>query len=431
MLIQPPDAAPVAEQRAHAQSWHGHTLSDAFAWLKAPNWQEVLRNPAALDPAIRHYLEAENAYAEAALRPLQELEARLHAEMKGRLKQDDWSVPIQDGPFGYFSRYREGGQHRLVCRRAADGSEQVLLDGDRLAEGQAFFQLGAVRHSPDHRLLAWGADTSGAELFVVRVRELASGVDLADQVPEVAGSSVVWMRDGAAFYYSRLDENHRPSRVFRHRLGTPATDDELIFEESDPQYFVAISRMQSGAYAEINVSDHETSQCWLLDLADPAASPRLIAARETGVLYDTEHHPGLHGAPALVIRTNADGCEDFKLVRAPLADPSRAQWKELVPYRPGVFLVAFAVRQDWLIRLEREDGLPRIVARALRSGEEHAITFEEEAYALGMDAGLEFATDTLRFDYSSLATPSEVWDYDLAARTRSLRKRQEVPSGHD
>jgi oligopeptidase B len=422
---------PMAEKRPVVHTLHGKALSDEFAWLKAENWQEVLRDPAKLDPEIRDYLEAENVYAEAALRPLRALEERLLAEMKGRIKQDDGSVPTRDGAFAYFSRYREGGQHPLICRTGPGGAEAVLLDGDLLAKGQAFFHLGATGHSPDHRLLAWASDTSGAELFTLRVRDLRSGRDLDDEVPEAAGWSIVWTSDGAAFYYARLDDNHRASKIFRHRLGTPAADDMLIFEESDPAYFVSVSRMQSGSFAEISVSDHETGECWLLDLADAAATPRLVAAREPTIQYDTEYHPQLGGARSLIIRTNADGCEDFKLVHAPLADGSRAQWRDLVPHRPGVYLTGFAVLRDWLARLEREDGLPRIVIRRLDSGEEHIISFDEEAYALGIEPGYEFDTDILRFNYSSLTTPNEVWDYNLSQRERVLRKRQEIPSGHD
>jgi oligopeptidase B len=424
--------APAAERRPHTQSWHGRDLTDDYAWLKAENWQEVLRDPQKLDPAIRAYLEAENAYAEAALAPSRALQEQLHAEMKGRIKEDDASVPARDGQFEYFTRYRTGGQHPLICRRATGAdADTVLLDADALAQDQAFFQLGSAEHSPDHRRLAFAADASGAEFYTIRVRDLDACRDLDDTVPEASGGPVVWTRDASAFYYTRLDENHRPSRVFRHRLGTPASEDALVFEETDPAYFVSLSRTQSGGFAEISVSDHETAECWIVDLADPAAEPRLIAPREKGVLYEFEHHPSLHGGAALVLRTNADGCEDFKLVWTPLGESGRAHWRELAPYRSGVYLVAFVLFERWLIRLEREDGLPRIVVRDLGSGEEHTISFAEEAYSLGIDAGYEFVTDTLRFSYSSMTTPSEVWDYDLRARTRVLRKRQEIPSGHD
>lgn len=430
---------PAAERRPVNETRHGIALTDDYAWLKASNWQDVLRHPEKLDPVIRAYLEAENAYADANLRETEAAQEQLLAEMKGRIKQDDWSVPAPDGAYAYFSRYREGGQHPLICRRAtgrsggpsAEGSEEVLLDGDALAQGRAFFHLAATPHSPDHRLLAWAADLSGAEFCTIRIRDLASGQDLPDAVPEAAGWSIVWTCDASAFYYTRLDRNHRASRVFRHRVGTPASADELVFEEHDPAYFVSVGRTQSGRFAEISVSDHETGECWLLDLADVEAHPQLVAARQQNVLYGTEHHPDFAGGPALLIRTNADGCEDFKIVWASLGDAACAQWRELVAHRPGVYLITFALLRDWLVRLEREDGLPRIVVRCLATGEEHEVAFAEEAYSLGIDPGYEFATDTLRFTYSSMTTPSEVWDYDLATRERRLRKRQEIPSGHD
>jgi oligopeptidase B len=422
---------PRAEQRPLVRTYHGITLVDEFAWLKAANWQEMMRDPHRLDPAIRAYLEAENEYCAQALEDTTALQATLFAEMKARIKEDDSSVPTPDGPYAYFVRYREGGQHPLICRQPrAGGDSEVLLDGDALAGGKAFFQLGATRHSPDHQMLAWSADEAGSEFFAVRVRSLADGTDLADIVPDVSGN-VVWTADAAAFYYVRLDRNHRPAGVFRHRLGTPVSDDACVFTESDPGLFLSIGRLQSGRFADISAHDHETSEVRLIDLAAPAPAPLLIAARDTAVQYEVEHHPTFNGAPALFIRTNAGGAEDFKIAWTPLATPERAHWRDLVPHRPGVFILSFLLLRDWLIRLEREDGLPRIVVRRLASGEEHTIGFAEEAYSLGIDSGYEFATDLLRFNYSSMTTPAEVWDYQLPARERTLRKRQEIPSGHD
>ncbi len=410
---------------------HGVERVDEFGWLRAANWQAVMRDPQLLDPEIRSYLEAENAYAEAALADTAALQDTLFAEMKGRIKEDDSSVPEPDGPFAYYMRYREGGQHPLICRTPRDGgAEQLLLDGDALAAGKSFFQLGGATHSPDQRLLAWVSDEMGSEFFTARVRDLATARDLADQVPEVSGS-VVWTQDSAGFYYVRLDAQHRPTEVRLHRLGAPVSEDALVFAPKDKGFFVSVSRLQSGRFAEISVHDHETAEAWLIDLAAPAAPPLLVAAREPSLRYEVEHHPSFGGEPTLILRTNADGAEDFKIVVAPLATPSRAHWRDLVPHRPGIFILSHLVLADWLIRLERADGLPRVIVRHLASGEEHAIGFDEEAYSLGIEHGYEFATDALRFGYSSMTTPAETWDYDCAARTRVLRKRQEVPSGHD
>jgi oligopeptidase B len=312
----------------------------------------------------------------------------------------------------------------------ANRKEKILLDGDELARGKAFFRLGATRHSPDHRLLAWLADEAGSEFYTARVRDTDSGVDLADVVPDVSGA-IVWTQDASAFLYVRLDQNHKPAGVFRHAVGTPVTAAVRMFKEADPGFFVSISRLASGRFCDISAHDHETSEAWLIDLSTPDAEPMLVATREGGVQYDVEHHPAFEGAPALIIRTNADGAEDFKLVWTPLATPGRAYWQDLVPHRPGIYIVSFMILADWLVRLEREDGLPRIVVRQLASGEEHIIAFAEQAYSLGINSGYEFATNILRFTYSSMTTPEEVWNYDLASRERVLLKRQEIPSGHN
>jgi oligopeptidase B len=423
--------APHARRRPKKSTWHGISLVDDYAWLRAQNWREVMRDPGALDPEIRGYLEAENAYSQATLAHTQDLQETLFAEMKGRIKEDDSTVPSPDGPYAYYIRYREGGQHPIMCRQAREGgAETVLLDGDAEASGKAFFQLGGSAHSPNHNLFAWSADEKGSEFDTLRVRDLATGGDLPDEIADVEGTAV-WSADSSAFYYVRLDANHRPSRVYRHRLGTPAADDALVYEEHDSRYFVSIGELQSQRYAVISIHDHETSECWLLDLALADAKPRLVAPRETSVQYDVEHHPNWHGEDMLVIRTNADKAEDFKIVLTPLADPRRENWRDLIPHRRGIFLLSTTVLADWLIRHEREDSLPRIVVRRIASDEEHTIAFPEEAYSLGADGGYEFVADQLRFYYSSMTTPNEVWDYDLKTRARTLRKRQELPSGHD
>jgi oligopeptidase B len=431
----PPNRAAADEPRARqepvVQSWHGVEFTDEFAWLKAANWPEVMRDPAALAPNIRAYLEAENAYASARLADIEALTETVLAEMKGRIKQDDASVPVPDGPFAYFDRYREGGQHPLICREPREGgSAEVLIDGDALAKGRSFFQLGASRHSPDHRLLAWSSDEAGSEFFAVRIREIATSADLADIVVDTAGAPV-WAHDCSAFYYVRLDRQHRPSRVYRHRVGTPTSDDRLIFESKDPQYFVSLSDTQSRRFAVISLHDHETSEARLIDLSVADVEPQLVAALEPSVRYDVEHHPSFGGSPALIFRTNAAGAEDFKLAWTPLASPGRAHWQDVVVHRPGIYILSFTVFADWLVWLEREDGVPRIVARRLSTGEQHTIDFPEEAYSLGISEGFEFQTDVLRFIYSSMTTPLEVWDYSLDHRGRTLRKRQDIPSGHD
>ncbi|WP_091129174.1 S9 family peptidase [Microvirga guangxiensis] len=423
---RPLPAAPVTPAKPYSFEVHGRTIRDDYAWLKDENWKQVLKDPAALDSSIRACLEQENAYASAAFAGTEDFQAKLVAEMRGRIKEDDSSVPQPHGPFAYFTRYREGGQHPLVCRQPRDGGDEtIMLDGDKEAAGHAFFQLGGADHSPNHRLLAWGSDVKGSEYFTIRIRDLESGQDLADAVPHTSGG-VVWLNDNSGFYYVELDENHRPVRVRRHLIGTDPAQDEAIYEEKDPGFFVKLGVTQSDAFVLIEASDHETSEVWLLDRSDDSAAPRLIEARTPQLQYDVEHHGN-----SLILLTNADGAEDFKIMTAPVATPGRAHWKDLVPYRPGTMILSVVALARYLVRLERENANPRIVLREIESGREESIAFPEEAYSLAFSPGYEFDTDVIRYHYSSMTTPTEVTDYNLRTGERTLRKRQEVPSGHN
>ena len=401
-------------------------MTDDYAWLKDARWQEVLRDPSILDPDIRKYLEAENDYTESLLGHTAPLQKKLVAEMRGRIKEDDSSVPAPDGPFAYLRKFREGGQHELFGRTPRDGGDvQIVLDGDALAANHEYFKFGSARHSHDHKLQAWSADTKGSEYFSIRVRDWNTGIDRDDLVEETDGG-IVWSKDCNSFFYVKLDDNHRPMQVWRHRLGTKQADDTLVYEEQDSGWFTHLHESSSGRFCVIAGGDHETSEQRLIDLANPEAPPRLVAAREEGVQYSLADR-----GDELFILTNADDAIDFKVVTAPLAAPERANWRDLIPYREGVYVLDVELYAGHMVRLERANALPAIIIRDLESGEEHAIAFDEAAYSLDTMGGYEFETTNLRFSYSSMTTPAEVYDYDMATRARVLRKRQEIPSGHN
>jgi oligopeptidase B len=420
-------APPRAEKRQHADTRHGITRIDDYAWLKAENWQTVMQDPSVLPQDIRHYLEAENAYTEQTMAPTKELQEKLFAEMKGRIKEDDSSVPAPDGPYAYYSSYVTGAEHPRYCRKARDlsGLEEILIDGTIEAGQKPFFDFGGFSISPDHKLLAWSSDDKGSEFYRIRIRDLATGTDLADAIDNTAGGAS-WAADGKSFLYTEQDEHHRPLKIFRHVLGTEASADALVYHEKNAGFFAGVGKTQSDRFFIIDTHDHETSEAWLIDTATPEAPPRLIAPRQAGTEYDVEHWED-----QLLIRTNADDAEDFKIVAAPLDAPGRENWRDLIAHRSGCLVLGIIALKSWLIRLERENGLPRIVVREMASGAEHEIAFAEEAYSLGFGQMLEYDTDILRFSYSSMTTPAEVYDYDMRKRTRVLRKRQEVPSGHD
>ena len=418
---------PVAPRRPHSLTHHGVTVTDDYAWLKDDNWQEVLRDPSVLKPDIRAYLEAENAYADTVLGHTEPLQKKLVAEMRGRIKEDDSSVPSPDGPFAYFQKYNEGGQHEQIGRTARDGSGEArfIIDGDKLAKQTEYFRFGGARHSPDHRLEAWSADVRGSEYFTIRVRDWESGKDSADILEETDGG-IVWAADSKSFFYVKLDDNHRPMQVYRHILGTAQSDDALVYEEQDSGWFTHIHESASGRFCVIAGGDHETSEQRLIDLSAPEAPPRLIAKREEGVQYSIADR-----GDQLFILTNADEAIDFKIVTAPLASPARKNWRDLIPHRPGTYIIDIELYSGHLVRMERTNALPSIVIRDLATLQEHAIAFDEAAYSLGTIGGYEFDTTQIRFSYSSMTTPSEVFDYDMVSRERILRKRQEIPSGHN
>ncbi|HRJ69732.1 MAG TPA: S9 family peptidase [Beijerinckiaceae bacterium] len=417
--------APTAKKHPARRVVHGLPLSDDFAWLRADNWRAVLKDPAALPAEIRMHLDSENAHAAALLAPSAALQDVLVREMRGRIREDDAEPPFRDGPFEYYERYRTGGEHPVLCRRpAGGGDETILLDGDAESAGKAFFDLSDHAHAPNHALLAWAADTQGSEYHTIRVRDVATGED-RDVIEETTGA-VVWLKNATGFLYVRLDENHRDNRVYLHRLGTPQSSDRLLHEEQTPGLFVSISETQDRAFALIDIHDHETSEVLLVDPDRPDDVPRSVAPRLVGRRYDVEHHDG-----RLIIRTNADDAADYKIVTAPAADPHPRHWTELVPHEPGRLIGRMASFASHLVLLTRRDGVPSIVIRDWPSGASHAIAFSEETYALGFTPGFEHDTTSLRFTYSSLSTPQETFDYDMATRGRVLLKKREIPSGHD
>ncbi len=418
---------PQAEKRPRVETWHGHEKRDDYHWLKAENWQEVMHDPSLLPQEIRAFLEGENAYHEAVMADTKALQEKLFAELKGRIKEDDSSVPAPDGAYDYYSSFVKGGQHPRYCRkpRGEAGPEQLLLDGNELAKGRDYFRFGGIDLSPDQKLIAWSFDGNGSEFYELRVRNAGSSSDHADILENTAGEAV-WATDGKSFFYTLQDDNHRPLKTFRHVLGTAQAQDTLIYEEKDTGKFTGVGITNSEQWNTIDIHDHDTSEIWLIPADRPGEKPKLVAPRVEGIEYDIEHWND-----RFIIRTNAGDAEDYKLVTAPVDDPRPKNWVDLVPHRPGIFIVAYVVLKNWLIRMERENALPRLVVRNMGTGEEHAIAFDEEAYSLGFGEMREYDTDILRFTYSSMTTPSQVFDYDMRTRSRTLRKMQEVPSGHD
>ena len=423
---------PVAKIDPVRREQLGRTRTDDYAWMKDDNWREVLRDPSAIKAEVKTYLEAENAYVKTMLAATEPLQAQLFAEMKGRIKEDDSTVPAPDGPYDYYVRYAPGAQHPVYARRprGSEKGEQTLLDAEAESKGKAFFQVGAADHSPDHRLFAFAVDEQGSEVHRIHVRDARDGRTLGEPVESSTGA-FVWSPDSNWLFWIWRDAEGRPARLYRRPAQGGANDDVLVYAEADDGFFMSLGVTASRAYIVVALGNQETSEVRLIPAADPTADPRAFEPRAEGVRYEIEHWTDAQGRDRFVILTNADGAIDFKLMQTPTDRTARASWTDLVAHRPGCFLVDMAAFKDHLVRVERVDANNRIVIMPRNGKAEHAIRFDEEAYALGIEGGYEYDTATLRFVYQSPTTPRQWFDYDMAARTRVLRKAQEVPSGHD
>jgi oligopeptidase B len=420
-------AAPSVAEHITSDTRHGITRHDEFGWMRADNWQDVFKDPAVLDPAIKSHLDAENAYANSFLEPLKDLRATLVKEMRGRIKEDDESVPAPDGPFSYGSSYKEGGQQPRfyrVPRNDLNASRDILLDGDKEATGKSYFSIGTADHSPDHSRLLWSFDDNGSEYYTLIVRDLNSRDDLADRVTDTSGGGA-WVADGSGFFYTAVDANHRPSKVFFHKVGTMQSDDVLVFEEADSGFFVEVGATRLNDFVMISIGDHESSEIQLIPANAPFTAPVLVEARKPELEYGLES-----GGDVFFILTNADGAKDFKIMTAPINAPQKTNWSELVSHQAGRLILSVQAYARHLVWLERFEGLPRIIIMDRASAQTHAVAFDEEAYSLGLSGSDEYDTDVIRFSYSSMTTPSQVYDYNMATRTRKLLKTQTIPSGH-
>lgn len=414
---------PVADIRKHVTEFHNTKIEDDYQWLRADNWQEAMREPEKLPDDIKAYLSAENAYYEAAMSDTEKLQEALVAEMRGRIKETDNSVPVQDGKYAYFWKYIKGGEHPIRVRTPRDGGEeQILLDVNKEADGQEYFELGTVDENPSHALLAWSRDTSGAEYYELLIRDLDTGKDRDVRIKDVG--SAAWVNDETLFY-SRVDENHRPSKIYRHTLGTNPEEDVLIYDEQDPRFYCGVGRTRSGDYILISAGMNDQDEMYFIPTSKPHSEPQLVQARTEGLEYSVEHQ-----GDRFLILTNAGGAEDFKIVETPVSAPTIENWKDVIPHKQGRMLISVDAYRDWIIWMERENALPRICFMG-EDGKTNEISMDEEAYGLGVSPSPEFDRDMFRYTYSSPTTPSQVFDYDLKTGERALLKETEIPSGHD
>lgn len=405
---------PVARVLPRIETVHGEIRVDHYFWLRDRG-----------DPEVMAYLEAENRYAGTVMRHTEELQERLYQEMRGRIKETDLSVPDQMDDYFYYTRTQAGSQYPIFCRRrgSTDAPEELLLDQNPLAADHPYFRLGVSQVSPDHRLLAYSVDTSGAEEFTLFIKDLTTGELLADRITRTS-HGVAWANDSRTLFYTVLDEARRPCRLYCHVVGANPSEDVLVYFEPDASFFLDISRTRSRKYLILDLSSHSMSEVRFVSADRPQEPFRLVQPRQPGVEYTVTHHED-----RFYITTN-DGAPNFRLVQAPVENPSKEYWSPVLPYRPEVKLDSTDAFRHHLVIYECEAGLRRIRVLDLGSGADYLIPFPEPVYTVRPHANPEFDSTFLRFTYTSLVTPSSVIDYDLGSRTWTVRKQTEVLGGY-
>lgn len=417
--LKAPENPPVARRRPHTVRHHGIAIDDPYHWLKDPDYPDVK------DPEILAYLKAENAYFDAAMAPYQGLVDTLFEELKGRIKEEDESVPVERDGWLYFWRFEKGAQYRRWYRHRADGGEaHLILDEPALARGLDYFKLGGQAVDPAGRRLAYAADTDGSENYTIRIKDLQTGAVLPDAIPGTAGS-LLWAEDGETLIYVERNAQWRPFRVRAHRLGADPAADPILYEEADEAFFVGIGKTQSRRYLVLSAGDHVTQEVRLIPADAPLSPSRLIAPRRPGHEYYVDH-----GGGWLVVLTN-DIAQDFRVCTAPEDAPEEAHWQELIAPAPGQYLKHVTAFGRVLAVEERIDGQDQIRLIDQTGGGDHRIAFPEAVFTVGLGANPEPDPDRLRLHYGSLISPATVYDYHLADRRLIVRKVQEIPSGYD
>lgn len=418
-LSQPP----VAKKITTTTSLHGETLVDDYFWLREKTNPEVIA-----------YLEAENAYTDAVMKSTAALQETLYQEMLDRIKETDLTVPYRMGNYFYYSREEKGKQYRIYCRKAGslESPEQVILDLNKLAEGQKFIRLGAFSVSPDGNLLAYSIDHTGFRNSFLHFKDLRTGKLLADSLGKVNEFGVIWANDNHTLFYTTEDSAKRPFRFYRHVLGQARAQDVLLYEETDERFGVFPNASRSRTYLFINSNSLTTTEVRFLPLERPSETPRLVQPREANHEYYVDHH-----GERFFIRTNDQG-RNFRLVAAPVSDPEKKNWQEIIPHRANVMLESMDFFTNHSVRYEREDGLLKGRVTDLRTNETHDLAFPEPVYSAFYEADFnfdranpEFDTSVLRFSYQSFTTPLSVFDYDMATRRRKLLKQTEVLGGYE
>jgi oligopeptidase B len=417
-------SAPKINKILNTVKIHNEELIDNYSWIKQKDWKEVILNPSKLNAQVKKYLDEENLFKENQLKNINNIEKKLFEELKSKIKNEDNSVPKKDGNYFYGYKYTKNSEYPIYYRKnITSNSEEIILDCEKKSKTHTYFNVASISHSHDHKHVAYNIDTNGSEYFSVFIEDIQKKELLSPEIKNTTGD-IVWSLDNKYIFYVRLDQNHRPTKVFQHKIGSNSEKDLLIYEEKDPSFFCSINLSKTKNYLFIRTADHETSEYLFINLKLNETKPILFRKRIKKIEYDLEHHEKF-----FLISTNVDNAKNFKIMIS--HEESYQKWEEFIPYNKVNLILDFILLKDWLVRLERTEGSENIIILNLNNKDQHKISFDEEAYNLSLDHGYEYETDIFRYSYSSPTTPKSIFDYDCKSKKQELKKTQEVPSGHN
>jgi len=403
---------------------HNEELIDNYSWIKQKDWKEVILNPNKLNSQVKKYLDEENLFKENQLKDIKDIEKKLFEELKSKIKNEDNSVPKKDGDYLYGYKYNKNSEYPIYYRKnIIKNSEEIILDCEKKSKTHTYFNVASISHSHNHKSVAYNIDTNGSEYFSIFVEDIDKKEILSPEIKNTTGD-IIWSLDNNYIFYVGLDQNHRPTKVFKHKIGSDTNKDLLIYEEKDPSFFCSINLSKTKKYLFIRTADHETSEYLFINLQLNETTPVLFKKRIKKIEYDLEHHEKF-----FLISTNTDEAKNFKIMIS--HEQSYQKWEEFIAYEKDNLILDFILLKDWLVRLERTEGSENIIILNLNNKDQHKISFDEEAYNLSLDHGYEYETDTFRYSYSSPTTPKSIFDYDCKLKKQELKKTQEVPSGHN
>jgi oligopeptidase B len=409
-------SAPVAKIVPKYDTLHGDIRVDNYFWIR-----DVDRT----NPDVLEYLKAENTFTESIMKPTEAFQETLYNEMVRRIKETDQDPAYPDGEYYYYTRTEKGKQYPIYCRRKGNvkAAEEVYFDQNEISKGYKFYRLNAMELSPDHNLLAFSVDTNGAESYILFVKDLRNGRILTDRAENT--QSIAWAMDNKTIFYTAEDSAKRPFRLFKHILGSDASADQLLFEEKNEMYNLGVGRTRSDKYILVQSSASNSDEWQYIPADQPNENPKMIIPRSSGHEYSVDHH-----SDYFYIRTNKNA-ETFRLVKAPISDPSEKNWIDVIPYRRDVTVEGMDFFQNYSVIYEREKGLQNIFITELNTGDSHFIEFPDPVYTAYPSVNRVFDTKIFRYSYQSLTTPASIYDYGIERKEAKLLKQQEVVGGYD